>query len=165
MAGRGEGTKKHTSREGGELDWLTLWAIGRYDLGCSELEFWELTLQQFNALAARFIEHHDRLEYYAALSPWATYNVYRNKDAPMFEPTEFMFRRRARLMMASGEPLPTPAPAKQHGTPAILLAPVPTAGVRHALPGERPPSRFSAEHPDNLIDRYDAWVTGGMRRG
>jgi hypothetical protein len=102
------------------------------------------------------------MEYYAALAPWAVYNVYRGKDAPMWEPTEFMLRRKVRLMMAGDEPLPQP---HQQGTPAILRAPVPATGMRYALPGERPPSKFSAENPDTLIDRFDAWVAGGMRRG
>jgi hypothetical protein len=75
------------------------------------------------------------------------------------EPFDFMLRRRARLAMdgpASVNPAHQPAP--QHGRPALLLAPVPASGMRYALPGERPPSKYAAGENDGVIERYDAYA-------
>jgi hypothetical protein len=35
------------------LDWLTLWAVGRYDLRLSEADFWKLTFKKLDALLKR----------------------------------------------------------------------------------------------------------------
>jgi len=155
----GGSTPKRGAASGGDHNnWLKLWAVGRYDLGCSDVEFWDLTLEQLNALIERDLEFHDTLEYYAALAPWAVFNVNRAKNASFMDPMEFMMRRRARLALV--DPMPKPA----QGRPAILLAPLPTTGVRPAIKGERPPSRFAPGQSDGVIERFDAYLMARGRR-
>jgi len=108
------------------------------------------------------VEFHDTLEYYAALAPWAVFNVNRNKNVSFMEPLDFMMRRRARLAMEDPAFQADASPARPRhshgGTPAVLLQPVPTTGVRYAVKGERPPSRFAPGQADGVIDRFDAYV-------
>jgi hypothetical protein len=149
-----EPTPKRGAASGNTRSWLDLWAVGRYDLRCSDVEFWSLTLEEYNALVERDLEFHDNLEYYASLSPWAVFNVNRSKGVAFMDPTDFMMRRRSRLRLV-GVPSPESPP---QGRPAILLAPVPTTGVRPALKGERPASRFAPGQNDGVIERFDAYV-------
>ena len=110
----------------------------------------------------RDIEYHDSLEYYAALAPWATFNVNRSKDSPMMDPLDFMARRKHRLAY-QGEPEQPKRPAPMQGRPAILLAPVPTTGKRYAVKGERPASRFAPGQSDGVIERFDAYTVAAGR--
>jgi len=55
--------------------------------------------------------------------------------------------------------------AVHRGTPAVIVAPVPPGQVRAAMPGERPASRFAPGEHDDIGERFDAWITGGMRHG
>jgi hypothetical protein len=174
MAGHGEDpcelTPKRRAASGQQSNWLTVWAVGRYDLGLSELEFWDLSFTEYNALIERDLEHQDMLEYCAALAPWAVFNVNRGKDAEFMQPLDFMLRRRARVAMRDETETETTAPAvprPQQGTPAHLVAPVPPGG-RYALPGERPPSKYKPGQNDNVIERFDAYAaafwSGKVRR-
>lgn len=151
--GRTQQGGRAKKRAAARSDWLTLWAIGRYDLGCSEAEFWGLTFEEFNALCERDIERQDQLEYLAALSPWATFNVNRRKDAPFLDPIIFMMRRQARLSLDS-----KPEPVKA-GRAAVLVAPAPAQGMRWAKPGERPPSKYAPGERDDVIERFDIYRT------
>jgi hypothetical protein len=105
------------------------------------------------------------LEYYAALAPWAVFSVNRKQDAPLLEPFDLMLRRRAR--MAPDAPKAT-TPTPTRGRPALLLAPVPATGMRYAVKGERPPSKYSPGENDGVIERYDAYAkafwSGGVKR-
>jgi len=58
-----------------------------------------------------------------------------------------MFQYRARQQMITAPPPP--------GMPA---APGPVAGVRYALPGERPPSMRPPGTNDNVIERFDLFA-------
>jgi len=79
---------------------------------------------------------------------------------------DFMLRRQYREQQ-EGAPAEAP-PRPRRGRPAILLAPVPKTGMRYALPGERPPSKFAPGESDGVIERYDAYArafhAGGVRR-
>jgi hypothetical protein len=94
------------------------------------------------------------MEYYAALAPWAVFNVNRGKDVTFMEPLDFMLRRRARAAMTTETPT---QPAPTRGRPARLLAPVPPEG-RYAIKGERPPSKYSPGERDGVIARYDTYA-------
>jgi hypothetical protein len=114
----------------------------------------------------RNIEHRDFLEYCAALSPWAAFMTHRAKDAPMLEPLDFAFWRKARMKLnedaapAAGPPgsFHTPPASPRNGRPAVLVAPVPETGMRYAKPGERPPSKYAPGEDDGVIARYDAYA-------
>ena len=100
------------------------------------------------------------LEFFAALAPWATFNVNRAKDVAFLQPQDFMLRRRARLLFDADEPEQAAAPvaARQpSGRPARLLAPVPPQG-RCAIKGERPPSKYAPGQSDGVIERFDAYA-------
>jgi hypothetical protein len=153
-------------RTSADRDWLTLWSIGRYDLGCSESDFWQLTYEEFDALCKRDLERRDQEEYFAALQPWALYNIHRSANSPARTPQEFMFLQQTRLRLMGEDQPATAAPAV--GTPALLLAPAPPSGMRWALPGERPPSKYAPGTRDDVIERFDnysaAWHAGKVRR-
>jgi hypothetical protein len=104
----------------------------------------------------RHLEHQDRLQYNAALAPWATFNVNRKEGAAFMSPLDFMVPRSELWRERKNEPPTTPT---QQGRPAVLLAPVPKTGVRYAVKGERPASRFAPGQNDGVIERYDAYIT------
>jgi hypothetical protein len=76
----------------------------------------------------------------------AIYNSNRT-DGRVIEPQVLMAYRRARE--------DTPTTAREQGTPAVILAPVPAQGMRWAVKGERPPSRYGPQNPDMLVHRLD----------
>ena len=108
---------------------------------------------------ARDLEHQDMLEFFAALAPWAVFNVNRAKDVAFLQPQDFMLRRRARLLFDADEPPEAEhQPLRQYsGRPARLLAPVPPQG-RCAIKGERPPSKYAPGQSDGVIERFDAYA-------
>lgn len=58
------------------LDWADTWAIGRFDLGLSEGEFWHLSPGLFDALWARFEEADERTLYGHAMTCAALTNLH-----------------------------------------------------------------------------------------
>jgi hypothetical protein len=72
------------------------------------------------------------------------------------EPVDFMLRRRARIALTEDD-APAASLKPQRGRPALLLAPVPARGMRAALPGERPPSKYAPGEDDGVIRRFDAY--------
>lgn len=139
-------TRAKPYSSGDPFNWLTIWAVGRYDLGIGELEFWQLTLEEFEALRARDRAAEEFQEYCGALAAWAVFNTARGKGQPFRQVTDFMLQRVARGALA--------APA--HPPDARPAAPPPPV-MRYARPGERPPSRF-AKGSDNVIEKFDAWA-------
>lgn len=57
------------------LDWFDTWAIGRFDLGLSEAEFWHLSPGLFDALWKRFEEADERRLYGHAMVCAEIWNV------------------------------------------------------------------------------------------
>jgi hypothetical protein len=108
-----------------------LWAIGRYDLGLSEHDFWELTFEQFHALRDRHFEHIDFLEYCAVLPVQTLLQIYRKEDTEVPSLLDLMLWRQHRV----GPTRETEEPAPSSGELA------PPSGMRWKEPGERPPSR------------------------
>lgn len=72
------------------VDWHQLWAIGRYDLGLSDEEFWRLTPAQFAALCDRMEAEREHAEYCAALVASTVANCNRAEGVEPFEPGLFM---------------------------------------------------------------------------
>jgi hypothetical protein len=91
------------------------------------------------------------------------FNVNRKANATFWNPDEFMLRKRARAGGADRA-----VTRHQHSQPALLKAPAPAEGMRWALPGERPPSKFAAGQPDDVIERFDAyraqWSAGKVKK-
>jgi hypothetical protein len=76
----------------GEIDWLLLWALGRYDLGLSDSELWEIDLRQFYALLQRKRDEKYWQDWRAALVTHMIANVFRDtkrKSRP-FKIEDFM---------------------------------------------------------------------------
>ena len=85
-------------------------------------------------MSERHLLRDEFLEYLAALSPWGTFTVHRNRNAPPKPPTAYMLLANERKRQKN----PTQPP------------------MRFALPGERPKSRRVG--PDNVIERFDAYA-------
>jgi hypothetical protein len=77
-----------------------LWASGRYDLGLTEDEFWNLTLKEFNALLVRFKDAQDWQNYRAAMICAVVANTVRSskKKARAWTPSDFMPIRERKVM-------------------------------------------------------------------
>ncbi len=77
-------------------DWLSLWAFARYDLRLSDAEFWDLSFEQFNALAERYIQDQENQDLRAALICSLLANINRDtkKRRTPFEVKDFMPQRR-----------------------------------------------------------------------
>lgn len=103
-----------------------------------------MTLEEFNALWKRNESHEEFLEYLAALSPWAVFQVNRGKGTRARPPADYMYISQQRRR---GAPAPTDQPA-----------------VRMPRPGERPPSRRPAGQRDDTIDRFDAYTQALRKR-
>ena len=73
-----------------------MWAFGRYDLNLSEVEFWNLTLKELNALIERCNSNDDRQNYRTALLCSVIANTVRNrkKKARPFTPEDFLPNKR-----------------------------------------------------------------------
>lgn len=73
------------------LDWAETWALGRFDLGLSEDEFWHLSPGLFDALWQRFEQAHERYLEGHAMTCAAVTNVHIDpeKSAPV-SPDFFM---------------------------------------------------------------------------
>lgn len=91
------------------------------------------------ALDERRIAAEDSREYCGALAAWAVFNTNRKKGAGMMPVTDFMLRLKSRGKAAPGD-----AGGGE--------------GMRYALPGERPPSRYAPGTKDNVIERFDAYM-------
>jgi hypothetical protein len=70
-------------------DWSELWAIGIYDLGLDDDQFWRLTIRQFNKLVERHKENKRAELFNSALICSVIANVNRGKGKP-FQPSDFM---------------------------------------------------------------------------
>lgn len=71
-------------------EWLQLWALVRYDLKLSEKEFWELSVDQLEALVARRNLELERQDYHAALICWVLANIHRGPKQKPYQITDFM---------------------------------------------------------------------------
>jgi hypothetical protein len=69
---------------------LELWAIGRHDLGLSEIEFWGITLRQFDALLERYKLNQKWENYRPALICSTLANLYRDPKSNPYTPRDFM---------------------------------------------------------------------------
>ena len=79
-----------------------MWAVGRYDLGLGEDEFWALTIRELNALLERYKSEHDWLNYRAALICSVLANTARDpkrKPRP-FIPDDFMPKKERKQQTA-----------------------------------------------------------------
>ena len=91
----------------------------------------------------------------AAMAPWVLSTIHRRKGAGPVSLLRFMPRTAGR-QDENGS-----APAGGHRAPA-------QTPMRIAKPGERPPSRRPPGVPDQVIERFDAYmnaVQGGPYRG
>jgi len=70
--------------------------MGRYDLGLSEDEFWELTLKELNALVERHESNHGWLNYRAALICSIIANSVPHKGDKIFTYADFMPKMKPR---------------------------------------------------------------------
>jgi hypothetical protein len=66
-----------------------LWAIGRYELGLSEADFWRLTMRQFDALRKLAQDVQDRADIRAGLIAATIANCTPFKEARSFTPADF----------------------------------------------------------------------------
>jgi hypothetical protein len=67
-----------------------LWAIGVYDFGLTEDQFWALTPAQFSALSDRFDQHNMQLDFRAGIIASTMANTVRSEKTPPFTPQMFM---------------------------------------------------------------------------
>jgi len=67
-----------------------VWAIGRFDLGLSEEELWNLTLPEFNALLERKRERDERADLRAGTVAAVIANAFRSKGTRAYGPADFM---------------------------------------------------------------------------
>lgn len=65
-----------------------MWAFGRLDLGLSDAEFWDSTIEEFTALANRHKERERMLNYRAGVIASMIYNVNRGKTQEALKPLE-----------------------------------------------------------------------------
>ena len=70
-------------------EWLEVWAIARYDLGLTEDEFWNLSIDEFNALLKRHNLKQEREDSRAAMICTVIANIFRGKGKP-YKITDFM---------------------------------------------------------------------------
>lgn len=89
-------SSKHLELQNLTDDWLSLWAFGRYDLRLSDDEFWDLTLDQFNALSEQYIQEQENQDLRTALICSLLANIHRDtkKRHKPYEPKDFMPQRR-----------------------------------------------------------------------
>lgn len=75
---------------------LELWAFARYDLGLSDEEFWDLSVEQFNALIERHITEQENRDLRAAQICCVLANIHRDtrKKPRPFEIKDFLPQRR-----------------------------------------------------------------------
>ena len=64
--------------------------MGRFDLGLSEEELWNLTLPEFNALVERKREQDERADLRAGIVAAVIANVFRGKGTRAYQPYDFM---------------------------------------------------------------------------
>ncbi|MCK9583182.1 MAG: DUF4035 domain-containing protein [Endomicrobiales bacterium] len=69
-----------------------MWAVGRFDLGLSEDDFWDLTLLEFDYLCKRKQLNDTRIERYSAQISWLIYSVNRSKDSKALKIDDFMIK-------------------------------------------------------------------------
>jgi hypothetical protein len=67
-----------------------LWAIGRYDLGLSEEDFWELTFCKFHALCKRKQIDDKLLDFRSGVIACTIANVHRKAGSKAYTPEDFM---------------------------------------------------------------------------
>ena len=67
-----------------------MWAVGRYDLGLTEEEFWGLTPRQYRALLDRHEEAQEWQDYRAGVIAATVVNMLKAKGGKTYKPTDFM---------------------------------------------------------------------------
>ena len=79
-----------------------MWAFGRYDLKLSELDFWNLTLVEFNALSERYKEAQKWLNHRVAMICSVIANTVRDrkKKSKPWTPDDFMPIKEQKQMTA-----------------------------------------------------------------
>jgi len=71
--------------------WRDIWAIGRYDLGLNEKDFWRLTFKEFDALVKRLNFRKKEQQYQVASILATLHNVHRtSKSDKIFKPEDFL---------------------------------------------------------------------------
>ncbi|MDD4986684.1 MAG: hypothetical protein PHQ43_13065 [Dehalococcoidales bacterium] len=83
--------------------WLEVWSIARYDLQLSEAEFWDMSVDEFDALLKRHNLRLEREDARAALICSVMANIFRGKGKP-YRVKDFM-----------------PGKAKRKQTPAEMV--------------------------------------------
>lgn len=73
-----------------ENEWLERWAFARYDLGLSEEEFWELSLEQLMALRNRYLQNMKMQNWFTAQICSVIANANRKKGSRPFKAKDFM---------------------------------------------------------------------------
>ena len=71
-----------------------MWAVGRYDLGLTEEEFWHLTPRQFAALMERHEEAQEWEDYRAGVVACTIVNMLKTKGGKTYKPEDFMPTKR-----------------------------------------------------------------------
>lgn len=78
--------------------WMQIWSVGRFDLGLTDAEFWQLSPTMFDALWKRLEDNRERALYGHAMT-CATYaNVHRAEDAEIVTPDQFMPKTEAKRL-------------------------------------------------------------------
>jgi len=72
-----------------------LWSVGRFDLGLGDVDFWRLTLRQYDALVKRLIFNNELRQWETARLMAAIYEQNRNpkKKPSAFSASDFMPRK------------------------------------------------------------------------
>lgn len=70
-----------------------LWAVGRYDLGLGEEEFWRLSPRQFGALLERHNEEQRKEDWRAGMIAATIANALRGKKGKAYQAEDFMPRK------------------------------------------------------------------------
>lgn len=66
-----------------------MWAFGRLDIGLSDAEFWDMTIEEFTALSKRQKQRERMLNYRAGITAAAVLNVNRGKTQEAVSPFDF----------------------------------------------------------------------------
>ena len=89
FAGEKEGFRPF-SLDTPKWDWLEIWSFGRYCLELTDAGFWELTMAQLDALAERYRDNQEWLDFRAGLICSVIANCNRTSGSKTFSPEDFM---------------------------------------------------------------------------
>jgi len=79
--------------------WLQIWSVGRFDLGLTDAEFWQLSPAMFDALWKRLEDQRERALYGHAMTCAQVFNAQRTTDeARWFEADDFMPKTEAKRL-------------------------------------------------------------------